>query len=238
VKRYRQVAGFILAGGASSRMGRDKGLLDFGGVPLILHTARLLEPLVAEVTVVGSPARYASLGLRVIADADPTQIHDKPEKIGMGPLAGIATALFATHLPWNLIVACDLPYLSAKWIDWLLSRALRSHADAVIPRTEYGIEPLAAVYRRDCHVPITAALARGMRKVSEAIEGLRVDIVHPHEWREAEPSELILKNMNAPEDYEEARQWWLAGRTSENAHVRKPHVKPKRKQRSAPRLRK
>jgi molybdenum cofactor guanylyltransferase len=238
VKRYCQVAGFILAGGASSRMGRDKGLLDFSGVPLILHTARLLEPLVAEVTVVGSPARYASLGLRVIADADPAQAQDRPEKIGLGPLAGIATALSTTRLPWNLIVACDLPYLSAKWIDWLLSRTLRSQGDVVIPRTENGIEPLAAVYRRECHVPITAALARGVRKVSDAIEGLHADVVHPHEWHDVEPSELILKNMNAPEDYEEARQWWLAGRTSENAHVRKPRVKSKRKQRSAPRRRK
>jgi molybdenum cofactor guanylyltransferase len=238
VKRYRQVAGFILAGGASSRMGRDKGLLDFGGVPLILHTARLLDPLVAEVTVVGSPARYASLGLRVISDVDPAQVHDKTEKMGMGPLAGIATALSATHLPWNLIVACDLPYLSAKWIDWLLSRALRSHADVVIPRTEYGIEPLAAVYRRDCHVPIAAALARGVRKVSEAIEGLQAEVVLASEWREVEPSELILKNMNAPGDYEEARRWWLAGRTGENAHVRKPHAKPKRKRKSVPRQRK
>jgi molybdopterin-guanine dinucleotide biosynthesis protein A len=238
VKRYRQVAGFILAGGASSRMGRDKGLLDFGGVPLILRTARLLEPLVAEVTVVGSPARYASLGLRVIADADQAPVHGKPEKIGMGPLAGIATALYSTRLPWNLIVACDLPYLSAKWIDWLLSRALRSHGDVVIPRTEHGIEPLAAVYRRECYVSIAAALVRGVRQVSEAIEGLKAEVVPASEWREAEPSELILKNMNAPGDYEEARQWWLIGRTSENAHVRKPHVKPKRKQRSAPRLRK
>jgi molybdopterin-guanine dinucleotide biosynthesis protein A len=219
-------------------MGRDKGLLDFSGVPLILHTARLLEPLVAEVTVVGSRARYASLGLRVIADADQAQVHKKREKIGMGPLAGIATALSATQLPWNLIVACDLPYLSAKWIDWLLSRALRSHGDVVIPRTEHGIEPLAAVYRRDCHASIAAALGRGVRKVSEAIEGLQADVVPASEWREAEPSELILKNMNAPGDYEKARQWWLAGRTSENAHVRKPHVKPKRKQRSAPRRRK
>jgi molybdenum cofactor guanylyltransferase len=238
VKRYRQVAGFILAGGASSRMGRDKGLLDFGGVPLILHTARLLDPLVAGVTVVGTPARYASLGLRVIADADLAQVRGKPEKIGMGPLAGIATALSATHLPWNLIVACDLPYLSAKWLAWLLSRALRSQGDVVIPQTENGIEPLAAVYRRDCRVPITAALACGVRKVSEAIAGLRSDVVHPHEWRDAEPSELILKNMNAPGDYEEARQWWLASHASENAHVRSPHARPKRKQQSAPRLRK
>jgi molybdopterin-guanine dinucleotide biosynthesis protein A len=240
VKRYRQVAGFILAGGASSRMGRDKGLLDFSGVPLILHTARLLDPLVAEVTVVGTPTRYASLGLSVIADADDGQIHvhEKPEQMGRGPLAGIATALSATHLPWNLIVACDLPYLSAKWVSWLLSRALRSHGDVVIPRTEFGMEPLAAVYGRECRVPIAAAVARGVRKVSEAIESLRADVVHPHEWREVEPSELILKNMNAPGDYEDARQWWSAERTRENAHVTKPHVKPRRKQRSVPRQRK
>src|ERR1700704_5665452 len=102
VKRYRQVAGFILAGGASSRMGRDKGLLDFGGVPLILHTARLLEPLVAEVTVVGSPGRYAKLGLRAIADE--AQAKCGPDGPNCGPLAGIAAALAATRSSWNLIV--------------------------------------------------------------------------------------------------------------------------------------
>src|SRR5712671_3334653 len=114
-------------------MGRDKGLLDFGGVPLILHTARLLEPLVAEVTVVGPPGRYAKLGLRAIADS--AQTLGGPDRPGRGPLAGIATALSATHSRWNLIVACDLPYLSEKWLDWLLSRALRSRGEAVIPRT-------------------------------------------------------------------------------------------------------
>src|ERR1700690_1848525 len=98
MKRYHQIAGFILAGGASSRMGRDKGLLDFGGVPLILHTARLLESLVAEVTVVGSPHRYAALGLRAIADEDDGQAQDGPQKPGCGPLAGIAAALAATRL--------------------------------------------------------------------------------------------------------------------------------------------
>src|SRR4030081_3887792 len=103
VKRRRQVAGFILAGGASSRMGRDKGLLDFGGVPLIVHTAQLLEPLVAEVTVVGSPSRYAQFGSRAIGDDARGQ-----DGRGCGPLAGIATALAATRAQWNLIIACDL----------------------------------------------------------------------------------------------------------------------------------
>jgi molybdopterin-guanine dinucleotide biosynthesis protein A len=236
VKRYRQVAGFILAGGASSRMGRDKGLLDFGGVPLIVHTARLIEPLVAEVTVVGSPRRYAKLGLHVIADD--VQVKSRQGRPGNGPLAGIATALGATRSQWNLILACDMPYLSAGWVDWLLSRALRSRGEAVIPRTERGIEPLAAVYRRECGTQIAAARARGVRKVSDAIEELRVEHVYPREWRRLDPRGLILKNMNAPGDYKEARNWWTTARLSEKGHVSELPRAPKRKRRSAPRRRK
>ncbi len=236
VKRHRQVAGFILAGGTSSRMGRHKGLLDFGGTPLILQTARLLEPLVAEVTVVGTPHRYAALGLHVIADEAPAD--GGPEIKGRGPLAGIATALSATHLPWNLIVACDLPYLSTKWVDWLLSRALCSQAEAVVPRTERGIEPLAAVYRRECAGAIGAALAQGVRKVSDAIGELHLDFVYPREWRPIDPSELILKNMNAPGHYKQALKWWAAQRSIEREHVKKSRPAPKRKRKSAPPRRK
>jgi molybdopterin-guanine dinucleotide biosynthesis protein A len=233
VKRYRQVAGFILAGGASSRMGRDKGLLDFGGIPLIVHTAQLLQPLVAEVTVVGFPTRYTKFGLSAIADE--AQALHGAETPGCGPLAGIATALSATHLPWNLIVACDLPYLSAKWVDWLLSRALCSCAEAAVPRTERGIEPLAAVYRRECGARIANALAHGMRKVSDVIEKLGVEFLYPSEWRHCDSGGLVLRNMNAPEDYEEARKWWATVQSSETPHVRKPRRAPKRKRRSAPR---
>ena len=84
-----RAAGFILAGGASSRMGRDKGLLDFGGVPLVLHIARLLEPLVTEVTVVGSPHRYGALGLRAIADEIDEQTRNGTDQPSRGPLAGM-----------------------------------------------------------------------------------------------------------------------------------------------------
>jgi molybdopterin-guanine dinucleotide biosynthesis protein A len=214
-------------------MGRDKGGLNFGGVPLILHTARLLEPLVTEVTVVGSTGRYANLGLRAIPDH--AQVQPGPGRPGCGPLAGISTALTETRSPWNLIVACDLPYLSAKWLDWLLSRAVRSRGQVIVPRTERGIEPLAAVYRRECGAPIAAALARGVRKVSDAIEELRVEFVYPREWREIDPSGLTLRNMNAPGDYEAALKWWAAERLSENEHFRKLPQTPKRKRRSVPR---
>jgi len=217
VKRRRQVAAFILAGGASSRMGRDKGLLDFGGVPLIVHSARLIEPLVACVTVVGPPRRYAAMGLHAIADQGTAGQGSK--RIRRGPLAGISAALAATRLPWSLIVACDLPYLSRAWLEWLLSRAIRSRGQVVIPQTGRGLEPLAAVYRRECGAPIAAALARGARKVTDVIEELRMDVVYQREWRRLDPRALVLRNMNTPEDYDEARKWWGAEKRDEGELV-------------------
>ena len=234
LKRRSAIAGFILAGGASSRMGRDKGLLELGGVPLILRTARLLESFVSDVTIVGSPRRYAALGLSAIEDDAYAEGRDKSRS---GPLAGIATALAATNSRWNLIVACDLPYLSAEWIDWLLSRAARSRGEAVVPQTERGMEPLAAVYRRECGAPLATALAGGVRKVSDAIKHCRVDLVYPREWRRIDPSGLILRNMNSPGDYEEAQKWWAANRPPANEDVTACRRKPKRKPRSAPRRR-
>jgi molybdopterin-guanine dinucleotide biosynthesis protein A len=200
-------------------MGRDKGLLDFGGVPLIVHSARLIEPLVDCVTVVGPPRRYAAMGLHSIADQDTAGQGSK--RVRRGPLAGISTALSFTRSPWNLIVACDLPYLSSAWLEWLLSRAIRSRGQVVIPRTGRGLEPLAAVYRRECSAPIAAALARGARKVTDVIEELRMDVVYQREWRRLDPRALVLKNTNTPEDYDEARKWWHAARLHEGERVDK-----------------
>ena len=81
-------------------------------------------------------------------------------------------------------------------------------------------------------------LAEGVRKVSGAIEELRVDLVYPREWRRVDPSALILRNMNAPGDYDEARKWWATRRSSEREHVRQPPPAPKRKRRPVPRRRK
>jgi molybdopterin-guanine dinucleotide biosynthesis protein A len=205
VKRHYQVAAFILAGGVSSRMGQEKGLLEFGGEPLIVRTARLIEPLVTEVTVVGSPERYGALGPRAIADQN---LGGREGKEAMRvPLVGIATALSATKVPWNLILACDLPYLTAEWLDWLVGRAVDSDAQIVMPRTSGGFEPLAAVYRRECAAPIVAALERGVRKVTDAMAEFRMECLSESEWNKHDPESRVLRNMNTPSDYIEARKW-------------------------------
>lgn len=196
MKRYDQVPGFILAGGSSARMGRDKALLEIGGVPLLVRTARLLEPLVASVTVVGTPARYADLGLRAVPDDYPA---------GTGPLGGIATALRISTAEWNLVVGCDLPYLSAEWLDWLIARALGFRADAVVPETPQGLEPLCAMYRSRCAATLAAAIAQGVRKVTDGFAELSMVRITPADWG-ARGSAFLFTNMNAPQDYEEAKR--------------------------------
>jgi molybdenum cofactor guanylyltransferase len=204
-KHYDQVSAFILTGGASSRMGKAKGLLEFGGEPLILRIARTIEPLVSSVTAVGPSERYAALGLQLIEDQQFGIAGERGKS--PGPLAGIASALSASRTDWNLILACDLPYLSREWLDWLLARTTVSNGQIIMPRTEGGSEPLAAVYRRECAEPVISALHRGIRKVTDAMAQLRTEFVTEREWHHIDPDGRLLRNMNTPEDYEEARKW-------------------------------
>lgn len=190
-----QIGGFVLAGGESARMGKPKALLELNGAPMIVHMARIVEAVCGSVIVVGSPQMFELLGLRAIADDFP----------GAGPLGGIATALRAADRAWNLIVACDLPYLTKAWLEHLAGRAVASRADAVIPMNEGGAEPLCAMYNKRCDERIRAALARGTRKVTDGLTDLRVENVTPVEWKAFDSEGVLFKNMNSPAEYEEAK---------------------------------
>jgi molybdopterin-guanine dinucleotide biosynthesis protein A len=195
VTSNRQVSAFILAGGESSRMGRDKARLELGGVPLILRTAKLVESVAGTPTVIGNPEAYTGFDLRAIADDWP----------GAGPLGGIATALRAAAAPWSLIVATDLPYLTREWLEYLIARSLATPADAVLPMNARGAEPLCAMYHQRAEPAIRKALERGTRKVTDGLLGMRVETITPAEWNPFDSEGLLFKNMNSPEDYEEAK---------------------------------
>src|SRR5208283_3554216 len=117
------------------------------------------------------------------------------------PLAGIVTALAFTSSPWNLILACDLPYLTAEWIELLLSRAVQSNAKAFVPRTPEGLEPLAAVYRREAYAPLAEAFRKGVRKMTDALAMIPVETIALQDFTVAGQNSLTLKNMNTPEDF-------------------------------------
>ena len=176
-------------------MGRDKALLELGGEALIVRTARLVESAGDRCSVVGDSVRLEGLELDIIEDEFP----------GAGPLGGIATALGASGAEWNLIVACDLPYLTREWLEFLIGRAVRSDADAVLPMNERGAEPLCAVYHKRAEAAIRAALDRGVRKVTDGLAEVRIEFIEPREWKGFDSEGLLFKNMNSPADYEEAK---------------------------------
>jgi molybdopterin-guanine dinucleotide biosynthesis protein A len=177
-------------------MGRDKALLELNDVPMVLRMAQLAEPHVASVTVVGPPERYVSFGLCILAD----------RWAGVGPLGGIATALSASSADWNFILGCDMPYLTTEWIEWLIARTLESPAQAVVPESRRGLEPLAAMYRKDCALVFSVALDRGVRRVSEALGEIFLEKVTASEWHSLGSTDMIFHNMNTPEDFAEAQR--------------------------------
>ncbi len=201
----KSVFGYVLAGGASARFGQDKALAEVGGRAMLEHMCALLEPVAGGVAIVGPPHRYAHLGFRVVADRWP----------GSGPLGGIATALVDAALEgagcaWCLIVGCDLPFLRSEWLDYLAARAARSEADAVMPVSPRGAEPLCAVYRTRAASLLAQELDRGVRKITDALAEANVEAIGPEEWKAFDPDGRLLKNMNTPEDYEEVRALWAA----------------------------
>jgi molybdopterin-guanine dinucleotide biosynthesis protein A len=161
-------------------MGRDKALLDMGGQPLALRIAELLSRVSPQVSIVGDPALYCSLGLPVIPDNLP----------GLGPLSGIEAALGATQADWNLIVASDMPSLDAATLESLFE----GKRDGAAPRYPDGmVEPLCAVYHRRCHAAILRALNSGVRRASDALKTLELTYIPV-------TSSAPFANLNTPAD--------------------------------------
>jgi molybdopterin-guanine dinucleotide biosynthesis protein A len=162
-------------------MGRNKALIEVAGKPLALAAAETLASLCDSVALVGDPEQYKTLGLPVVSD----------RQRGAGPLSGIEAALGATGSEWNLITACDMPALNASLLQDLAAAA--SH-DAAIPQYPDGrIEPLCAVYHRQCHALAEDALAAGIRRISDFIARLTVRYVQV-----TDPGPFL--NLNTPED--------------------------------------
>jgi molybdopterin-guanine dinucleotide biosynthesis protein A len=182
-------AGFVLVGGASARMGRDKALLPFRGRALVDHVARQVAEAAGSVVLVGHPERYAHLPYALIADEYP----------GRGPLAGIHAALGASRADWNLVVACDMPGLTAPFLRQLLARAEAGAADCVAARSPAGLpEPLCAVYHRRCRDSLAAWLEAD--RPNKAADWLASQHVAWHPV----PAGDWLRNANTPAEWQES----------------------------------
>ena len=197
------VRGFVLAGGASRRFGRDKALVEFYSEPLIARLCRTLQTATdAPVRIIGDAEKYATTGVECIADSWP----------GEGPLGGIIAALTADdsdaetadRYSWSLIIGCDMPFLTVEWLKYLVARALASKAEVIVPESNHGLEPLCACWRQSSESTLKRAFNAGTRRVTDAMKQLPMEVLDAAEWKRFDNFDRLFWNMNTPADYEEA----------------------------------
>lgn len=153
----KKVNGYILAGGKSTRMGTDKGLLLFNGNPLILKIIDQLQPVVNKVVIVSNNPDYKQFGYPVISDI----IKDK------GPAGGIYTALKRTNSLYNFIISCDMPFVSSRSINFIIRNSFQ--AQITLPFLHEKTEPLFGVYTKDCLSGWQKLIEQGNIKLQDMI---------------------------------------------------------------------
>ncbi|MBV8843822.1 MAG: molybdenum cofactor guanylyltransferase [Bryobacterales bacterium] len=176
-------AGYVLVGGRSSRMGRDKALLAAGPRTLVEQTADYVKKAAGNATLIGSPERYAFLGLPVIAD----------RVEGHGPLGGLYTALRDTTADWNLIVACDMPGITPDFLRTLFEAAEKSGKECLVPVVAGGLEPLCAIYHARVLSAAESAVKAKRLKMQDFVRGLDA-VLWPIE------DAHLVRNLNTPEE--------------------------------------
>ena len=183
---------FILAGGASSRMGTDKSQLLIDRQTFTERIAETLLKLTDTVTVVGKLSESATLPS--IADVYPQ----------WGALGGLHAALTACKREWAIVAACDLPFLTAEL--FLSLGALRLDHESVVPIQSDGRpQPLAALYRVDpCRQRATELIEAGRRRPLDLLEAVKTRWVSFDEIRNLDQAERFFVNINTPSDYYEA----------------------------------
>lgn len=188
--RIQGVTGVILAGGNSSRMGKNKALLTSGGVTLIEKVYRTLSAIFAEVVVVtNTPEEYAFLPCPKIPD----------RYIGMGSMAGVHAGLSWSRTEWVFVVACDMPYLDESLIRNLATRL--KDGVALVPETDAGLEPLHSFYSKKALPYLEKALAGGRQKLLDLLESAGAERVPAPEILRLSPGFKSFANVNTPEDY-------------------------------------
>jgi molybdopterin-guanine dinucleotide biosynthesis protein A len=185
--RFANVAGAVLTGGASARMGSDKASLAIGGVASATRVARCLALLCEDVVLVGGNPPPDAPGRRA------------PD--GDGPrsaLRGVVAALEATRAERVLVVATDLPFVTP---DLLLALVAWPEADVVVPRTADGIHPLCALYRRESALAAARRnLAAERLALSALLDALATRYLEGDDLCAVDPDGTALLNVNTPED--------------------------------------
>ena len=190
------LSGVVLAGGRAGRLqGQDKTRLKFGGQTLLERTLEILDPLCSE-KLISSNILETYSNCRIIPDCNP----------GQGPLGALYSCLLAARNPYLLIVATDMPFITTGALQKLWQE--RNEFNVVIPKSPDGMQPLAALYSRECIAPIRCQLEQGNLKIRSFFSEVRVKVINCQDFPAIYHKNIFL-NINSPADLQKAQSLYL-----------------------------
>ena len=176
--------GIILAGGKSSRMNQDKGLMLLDGKPMIQYVIDVLEGVVDEIIIISNNLKYEQFGYPVYSDL----VKDK------GPLAAIYTGLFYSQSETNIVLSCDVPYVNKELISFLLSE--HREFQITIPKKDERTHQLIGVFSKFCEANFKISIEKDELKLIRAFKNLNLNIVDANQF-----DIDLFRNLNSPNDF-------------------------------------
>jgi molybdopterin-guanine dinucleotide biosynthesis protein A len=189
LKTKHNITGIILSGGKSIRMGENKAFIEIEGIPIISRIHRLFEGLFKEIIIVTNQKElFLSFDAGIYSDLLPNR----------GVLGGLYTGLFFSSFSYSFCVACDMPFLKESVIEYLINNI--DGFDVIVPMAEDGLQPLHAIYSKNCLEPIGEIIEKGKYKISDFYPMVKIKIIEEHEFRPMDPRAESFINVNTPEE--------------------------------------
>ena len=183
------VSAYILAGGKSKRFGQDKSKYLYKNKPLIQHAYDALSPVFDNISIIGNETSDYNLpGVKIYSDII----------TGLGPIGGIYTALNRSEVHKIFVCPCDMPFLNSDFIEYMVS--ISHDYDLIMPEVSGFLEPLHAIYTKNCIPPLKGLIDNKINKVIEIVDKVNLRKVGEDEIRFYDDPEKIFQNINYMED--------------------------------------
>ena len=184
----------ILSGGDNRRMLRNKAFLRIGQKTVIEREIEVLSTLFSRIIVVtNTPESHEHLKVNLVSDLVP----------GKGPLGGIYSGLTASGDKYNFVVGCDLPFLNAGLISYMIEAT--NGYDIVVPKLNGFVEPLHAIYSRHCLIAIKRQLDRNELRIQSFFGEVKVRYIRKSDIKSYDPKGIAFFNVNTEDDLKKAR---------------------------------
>lgn len=181
-KLNKNITGVIMAGGKSSRMGTDKGLMNFNGKPMVLYTIELLTSIFDTVIISSNSVEYERFGLKCFPDVYKN----------CGPIGGLHTILQSLKTEFAFVISCDMPLVSTEDVIKIINHC--NQFQIVIPLINNMLEPLCAIYSKTLLPEIEERIQSNRYKLADLVEHSNTKYIDFN-------SEKGFRNFNTKEDF-------------------------------------